>query len=219
MIAALFAREFVHLTSHPTQVLNPLAFLFLAVTLFALAVPGEVLASSGMAMLWVIVLLTNLLALDAMFRREYDNGVLEQMLVNATVPFLNVLIKIVVQWLYTGLLLVLLGPVFVLLLGLPEGLWGRLSLSLLLGTPALTFLGAIGAALTVGFGRGGVVLALLVLPLYVPVLIFGVGAGQEQELGSSADAQLYWLGFISIIAIGIGPFAALAGLKISVQLQ
>lgn len=219
MIQALFAREFVHLISHPTQVLNPLAFLFLAVTVFALAVPGEVLASSGIAILWVIVLLTNLLALDAMFRREYDNGVLEQMLVNAAVPFLNVLIKIVVQWLHTGLLLAVLCPVFLLLLDIPEDLLGSLFVSLLLGTPALTFLGAIGAALTVGFGRGGVVLALLVLPLYVPVLIFGVGAGQEQVVGSSTDAQLYWLGFISTIAIGIGPFAALAGLRISVQLQ
>ncbi|NKB97269.1 MAG: heme exporter protein CcmB [Pseudomonadales bacterium] len=219
MIAALFRRELQHLAANPTQVLNPLAFLFIAVTLFAIAVPGEILATGGIAILWVIVLLTNLLALDSMFRREFDNGVLEQMLVSRSVPFVTVLVKIIAQWLFTGFLCVLLAPVFSLLLGIPDDVIWILIASLAIGTPALTFFGAVGASLTVGFSRGGVILALLVLPLYIPVLIFGVGAGQEHLLGSSADAQLYWLGFISMISIGLGPFAALAGLRVSVQLQ
>jgi heme exporter protein B len=219
MIVALFRREMRHLAANPTQVLNPLAFLFLAVTLFAIAVPGEQLASSGIAILWVLVLLTNMLALDSMFRREFDNGVLEQMLVSQSVPFVTVLVKIVVQWLFTGFLCALLAPAFLLLLSIPADTMWVLIASLAVGTPALTFFGAIGGALTVGFSRGGVILALLVLPLYIPVLIFGVGAGQEHLLGASASAQLYWLGLISMISIGLGPFAALAGLRVSVQLQ
>ncbi|MDG2277729.1 MAG: heme exporter protein CcmB, partial [Pseudomonadales bacterium] len=131
----------------------------------------------------------------------------------------TVLVKIVVQWLFTGFLCALLAPAFLLLLSIPADTMWVLIASLAVGTPALTFFGAIGGALTVGFSRGGVILALLVLPLYIPVLIFGVGAGQEHLLGASASAQFYWLGLISMISIGLGPFAALAGLRVSVQLQ
>ena len=219
MVRTLFSRELQHVLANPMQALNPLAFLFLAVTLFAIALPRDILAQSGVPILWVVVLLTNLLSLDSMFRREFDNGVLEQMIVSAGTPFLAVLVKIVAQWLLTGFACVLLTPVFVTILDIPFSALGVLLLSLAIGTPALTFLGAIGASLTVGFSRGGVVLALLVLPLYVPVLIFGVSAGQEHLLGASAAAQLYWLGFISMASIGLGPLAALAGLKVSVQMQ
>ena len=219
MIRALLARELQQIASNPMQVLNPLAFLILSVTLFAIALPGEILGQSGVPILWVVVLLTNLLALDSMFRREFDNGVLEQMIISAGVPFLAVLVKIVAQWLMTGFICVLLTPVFVIILDIPLDGLGVVLLSLAIGTPALTFLGAIGASLTVGFSRGGVILALLVLPLYVPVLIFGVSAGQEYLLGASATAQLYWLGFISMTSLALGPLAALAGLKVSVQLQ
>jgi len=219
MFARLLAREFKHLAANPTQILNPIAFLFLAVMLFSIAVPVDARLSSGIAMLWVVVLLTNMLALDSMFRRELDNGVLEQVLVSANVPFLVVLAKIVAHWMHTGFVCVLLSPLLASILQLPSDAMGVLALSLAVGTPALTFLGAIGAALTVGFSRGGVVLALLVLPLFIPVLIFGTQATQEHLLGSSAGPQLYWLAFISMIAVTIGPFAALAGLRISVQLH
>lgn len=219
MIRALLSREFQHVVSNPMQVVNPLAFLFLSVTLFAIALPREALAQSGVPILWVVVLLMNLLSLDSMFRREFDNGVLEQMIVSAGVPFIAVLAKIVAQWLLTGFMCVLLTPLFFMILGIPFEGFGVILLSIAIGTPALTFLGAIGASLTVGFSRGGVILALLVLPLYVPVLIFGVSAGQEHLLGASAAGQLYWLAFISMISFGLGPLAALAGLKVSVQLQ
>ena len=219
MIKVLLARELQHVLANPMQVLNPLAFLFLSVTLFAIALPRDVLGQSGIPVLWVVVLLMNLLSLDSMFRREFDNGVLEQMLVSAGVPFVAVLVKIVAQWLLTGFICVLLSPVFAMILQIPLASLGVITLTLAIGTPALTFLGAIGASLTVGFSRGGVILALLVLPLYVPVLIFGVSAGQEHLLGASVAAQLYWLGFISMISLALGPLAALAGLKVSVQLQ
>lgn len=205
--------------SEPMAVLNPLAFLLLAVTLFAIAVPEQALTEHGAAVLWVVVLLTNVLSLDALFRRAFDNGTLEQMLMQAQVPFLAVLGRLCVHWVYSGLLITALSPLLGALLGIPVEALGAALLALLLGTPALTLLGGMGAGLTVGLSRGGMVLALLVLPLYVPVLIFGTAAIQEQVSGAENAAQLYWLAFISMLALLTGPFATLAGLKISVQLQ
>ncbi len=217
----LLGREIKALLRNRADVLNPLTFLFLAVMLFAVAAPdqGDQRAQYGGAFLWLIVLLTNMLSLDALFRRDYENGVLEQVMAGAEVPFVVVSLRILVQWCSTGLLMTLLAPVLCLLVGLPFDTVGAVMLSLLLGTPALSLLGAVGAALTVGFSRGGVLLGLLVLPLYLPVLIFGAGAIAEQLTGVGNTAQFYWLGFISMLALTIGPFAASAGLKISLQMQ
>jgi heme exporter protein B len=220
VIGSLFGAELRVLFRDRSRVINPLAFLFLGVVLFAVAVPpgpGPARELGG-AFIWLLVLLTNILALDATFRRDYDNGMLEQALIAAQPAFVAVLVRIVVLWLHTGLLISLLAPVLALALGIPH-VSGRLVLALLLGTPALSFIGAIGASLTVGFSRGGVLLALLTLPLYLPVLVFGAHAVNAVAVGSSGDAQLYWLAFISMLAITIGPFATTAGLRISLQLQ
>lgn len=215
----MFVAEISRLCKEPMRVLNPLALLFLSIMLFAIAVPAEVLSKYGAAMLWVVVLLTTILSLDDLFRRHYDNGLLEQILLISAVPFLAVGLRLFIHWLYSGLLITLLSPMLGLMLGIPTESLPILALSLLLGTPALTLLGGMGAALTVGFSRGGVVLALLALPLFTPVLIFGAGAVAEHGAGASASAQLYWLLFISMVATTIGPFVALAGLRISIQLQ
>ena len=215
----LLLREMQALWRHPLQILNPIAFLFLGVMLFAIALPGESQHVYGGGVLWVLVLLTTILSLDTLFRRDYDSGVLEQMLISAPSPFALILLKLLAQWAVSGLVMTLLAPILGLLLSVPPEGIGVLTLSLLIGTPALTLLGGVGAGLTVGLNRGGIVLALLVLPLFLPALIFGVGAVQEVLIGARATSQLSWLGVISMVALTVGPFATLAGLRISIQLQ
>ena len=220
-MGGLIRREWQVLARNRAQVINPLAFLFLAVMLFAVGGPLEdnTRAQYGGAVLWLIVLLTNMLSLDALFRRDYDNGVLEQVLCSADVPFLVILLRIGMQWLSTGALVTLLAPFLCLLLGLPGHVTVTAMLALALGSPAISLLGAVGAALTVGFSRGGILLGLLVLPLLLPVLIFGTSAINQEVAGITNNAQLYWLGFISMVALTIGPFATTAGLRISLQMQ
>jgi len=219
--SALFVREIRVVLRNRAAIINPLAFMFLAVMLFAVGSPVQDNSRSGYgaAVLWLIVLLTNMLSLDSLFRRDYDNGVLEQVMATATTPFFVVLTRIAVQWLSTGLLITLVAPVLCLFVGLPGTAIATTMLALLLGTPALSLLGAVGAAMTVGFSRGGVLLGLLVLPLFLPVLIFGVSAINESFLGGGNAAPLYWLAFLSMLALSVGPFAATQGLKISLQMQ
>jgi heme exporter protein B len=202
-----------------SDVLNPVIFLLLAITLFALALEGkpEVLREHAPGILWVLVLLTNMLALDGMFRRDFDDGSLEQLLLagDAVVPAL--LGKLLVQWLVTGLLAVLLSPLLGMILNLPATVYPLLALVLLVATPAVSFIGAMGAALTAGARRGGALLALLVLPLLVPVLIFGVSAVNRALEGEAPRAELYWLGAISIASLMAAPFATRAGLCIALE--
>ncbi len=218
---ALWAREFRSLLRYRAALVNPLAFMFLAVMLFAVGAPlqDNARAAFAPAVLWLVVLLTNMLSLDTLFRRDYESGVLEQVLCTAEQPLFPILIRIAVQWVGTGLLMTLLSPLLCLMLGLPHAAVGRAALALLIGTPALSLLGAMGAALTVGLSRGGVLLGLLVLPLFIPVLIFGSGAISAVMDGSGTAAPLYWLGFLSMLSLCVGPFAALAGLKIGLQMQ
>jgi len=221
ILRGILQREWRAVLRNRAAIVNPLAFMFLAVMLFAVGSPlmDNARAQFGGAVLWLIVLLTNMLSLDALFRRDYDSGVLEQILCTAHAPFVVVLVRILVQWLSTGLLITLLAPLLCLLLGIPQQAIPASLLSLLLGTPAISLIGALGAALTVGFNRGGIILALLVLPLFLPVLIFGTSAINHAIDGMAYDAPLYWLGFISMVSLTVGPFAATAGLKVSMQVQ
>ncbi len=199
--------------------LNPIAFLFLGVLLFALAIGGErgVLAAFAPDIVWVLVLLANLMSLEILFRRDFEDGSLEQFVLLARPPFAAVLAKVAVQWAVTGLAMALLAPLAALMLGMPVGGLPTLLLCLVLGTPALSLLGAVGAALTVGLRKGGVLLALLVLPLYLPVLIFGVGATSSWAAGLPSAAQIYWLAGFTMLALTLSPFAVAAALKISVE--
>lgn len=207
------------------SVINPLAFLLLSTMLFVIAAPGLVDDASdrpstlAAGILWTLVLLTQLLALDGMYRRDFDSGVLEQTLLNAQVPFVAVLIRILMQWLSTGFIIALCSPLLGIALGIaPKALLMTL-LSMLLGTPALSLLGSIGASVTVGFNRGGIILALLVLPLFLPTLIFGADMINAAQLGGSVMPHVYALGLISLISLAIAPFATLAGLRISLEMQ
>ena len=198
---------------------NPLVFLFLGLTLFALSagVDAERLGALAPGIIWVLVLLANMLSLDSMFRRDFDDGTLEQLLLLAEPPFVPVLAKIAAQWCLSGLAMTVLAPVAGLILFLPTSELPTLMLTLLLGTPALSLLGAVGAALTVGLRRGGVLLGLLVLPLYVPILIFGAGAVLEHMAGVAIRAQIYWLLAITMLALTVAPVAVQAALKISTE--
>jgi len=165
--------------------------------------------------LWVAALLAVMLSLDGLFRRDQESGVLELLLTAPVMAVVPVSAKLLAHWLLTGLPLVLISPVLAHMLQLPDGVLGTVMLSLLLGTPALTIIGAIGAALTVGLNRGGILLAVLVLPLYIPVLIFGAGAVSAAVDGGAVNGILAILGALLALTVSLGPLAVAAGLKIS----
>lgn len=219
LLRAQLSRELALMLRAPADVVNPLMFFLLGVTLFALGLQGEpdVLRQFAPVLIWVLVLLSNLLSLENLFRRDYEDGTLEQLLLLGRPAVFGVFGKMLAHWLQSGLWLCLLAPLAGLILFMPTVAAGQLALTLLVGTPALSMLGAVGAGLTVGLGRSGVLLALLVLPLYVPVLIFGAGAVVESMAGFSSAAQIYWLSVISVLTITLAPFATLGALKIGVE--
>ena len=223
MSAGLFAAEvksaWLGACRDYSEALNPLVFLFLAATLFALAGGGEPerLRSLAPGVGWVLVLLANMLSLEGLYRRDYESGVLEQRILNAEPAFVAILARIFVQWCLTGLAITITSPALALLLYLPAEALGTLVLTLALGTPALSLLGAVAAALTVGIRRGGVLLGLLVLPLYVPILIFGASAVMGSLTGAGTVAQLYWLAAITMICLTLAPFGAQIALRISLE--
>lgn len=219
LFMAQLRREWFLLVQNSEEVLNPLVFLFLSISLFALATGGgpDVLRDYAPAIIWVLVLLANLLSLEALFRKDFEDGSLEQLILKAEPAFLPLLAKVLVHWSFSGLAMTLLAPVAALILYLPETALPTLMAGLLVGTPALSLIGAVGAALTVGLRRGGLLLALLVLPLYIPILIFGAGAVLEQMAGIETMAQIYWLGVITMASLTLAPFAVQAALRVSLE--
>ncbi|WP_263139363.1 heme exporter protein CcmB [Pseudomonas sp. RIT-PI-AD] len=214
----LIAREARLLCRRPAEVANPLVFFAIVVALFPLAVGPEMqqLQSLSPGLVWVAALLAVLLSLDGLFRSDFEDGSLEQWVVSSHPLPLLVLAKVLAHWLFSGLALVLLAPLLALMLGLPGRCLPVLLLSLLLGTLALSLLGAVGAALTVGLKRGGLLLALLILPLYIPVLILGSGALQAALQGLPSAGHLLWLASLTALVVTLTPFAIAAGLTISV---
>ena len=217
VFALLVAREARLLCRRPAELANPLVFFAIVIALFPLAVGPEtqLLQTLSPGLVWVAALLSVLLSLDGLFRSDFEDGSLEQWVLSSHPLPLLVLAKVLAHWAFSGLALVLLAPLLALMLGLPTACLPVLLLSLLLGTPVLSLLGAVGAALTVGLKRGGLLLALL-LPLYIPVLILGSGALQAALQGMPATGYLLWLGSLTALAITLTPFAIAAGLKISV---
>ena len=196
--------------------LGVLSFFVFAVSLFPLGVGPEpaLLRSLAPGILWVTALLASMLSLGRLFAADLADGTLEQLLLSPEPLPLIVLGKGLAHWLVSGLPLVLLAPLLALLFDLPADAIGVLALSLLIGTPVLSLLGAIGAALTLGLRGGGVLLTLLVLPLCVPVLIFGAGAaGSEIGVG----AHLLLLGGLLLAALALAPWASSLALRISLE--
>ncbi len=199
--------------------INPLLFFLIIITLFPLGVgPGaETLARIGPGVIWVAALLATLLALENLFRSDFQDGSLEQMLMSHHPLPLLMMAKVFAHWLTTALPVVALAPFMALMMQMPAEVIPVLVAGLLLGTPTLSMVGAIGTALTVGLSRGGVLLALLVLPLYVPVLIFGTRAVDLASSGLPAAPSLYLLGSMLVLALALAPLAIVAALRISLE--
>ena len=216
---ALARRDLTVAFRRRAEMANPLLFFVLVVTLFPLGVGAEsnLLAKIAPGVVWVAALLAALLSLDGIFRPDFEDGTLEQLVLSAhPVPIL-VLAKVAAHWLITGLPLLLVAPLLATSLGLPESAKGPLLASLLLGTPVLSLVGAIGVALTVGLSKGGMLLSLLVLPLYVPVLIFGVSAVNAASMGLPSAAQMYIMAAFLVLAVTLAPVATGAALKVSLS--
>ena len=201
------------------DVLTPLVFFAIVVALFPLGVGPEpnTLRTIGPGVIWVAALLATMLSLGRLFASDYADGTLEQLLVTPHPLTLLVAAKTVVHWLLSGLPLVLLSPILAIQLQMPWDTIAILVISLLLGTPTLSLLGSIGAALTLGLRGGGVLVSLLVLPLYTPVLIFGAGSVAATATGLDPEAQLSLLGAFLVVALAFAPWAAAAGLRVSLD--
>ena len=213
------ARDWRANLRQPSQIVNPLAFFLLVVSLFPLGVGPEpaVLARIAPGVVWVLALLAALLSVEGLYRQDYDDGSLEQLVIGARPLYFAVLGKATSQWLFTGAPLTLLAPIAGFMLYLPSEQVGWLMLSLALGTPTITLLAGIGAALTVGVNRGGTLLALIILPLFVPVLIFGTAVTETLLLGTSREFPLLILCALLAGSITLAPFAIAAALKIGVE--
>ena len=202
-----------------SDVLTTLIFFVIVVSLFPLGVGPErdMLRAMAPGVIWVAALLASMLALDRMFSSDYLDGTLEQMLLSPRSLPILVFGKMTAHWLTTGLPLVLISPLLALQFDLSPDAIGVLLLALLLGTPLLSMIGAIGAALTVGLRGGGALVALLVLPLYVPVLIFGAGAVEATTSGLGAQAHLSIMGALLILSAVFTPWVIAAALRISLE--
>lgn len=198
---------------------NPLLFFVIVASLFPFGVGSdpEQLRHIAPGVIWVAALLATLLGLDNLFKPDFEDGTLEQMALSPHPLTVLVLAKILVHWLVSGIPLIVVAPVIGLMLNLDPALLSVLLASLAIGTPTLSLIGAIGVALTAGMRRGGVLLTLLVLPLYVPVLIFGANLLQAAASGLPVAGQFYVLAAIGLLALALAPVAAAAALRISLE--
>jgi heme exporter protein B len=216
---AIIRRDLLLAFRRRAEMANPIFFFILVVTLFPLAVGAQAHLLQAMApgVIWVSALLAALLSLDGLFRSDFEDGSLEQMLLSPHALSILVLGKIIAHWLVTGLPLLLVAPLLAVFLGLPNEAMGTLLFTLILATPLLSLIGAIGVALTVGLRRGGMLLSLLVLPLYVPVLIFASSAVDRAASGLPVSAQLNILAAMLFLALVLVPLPTTAALKMSVN--
>lgn len=216
---AVFVRDLKTAFRQPQDLLNPLLFFVMVVTLFPLGVTPEVsfLQQAGSGILWVAALLSVLLSLDHLYRHDFDDGTLEQLVLQPQPLFLLVLAKSLAHWMLTGLPLVLLAPVLSVMVHLEGNSVAVLCLTLLIGTPVLSLIGSIGAALTLGLRSAGVLLSLLIIPLYIPVLIFGTGTVMAATEGAAVGGQLAMMGAFLVLALTLAPFASAAALRISLS--
>ncbi len=217
--ARLLRRQLLLAVRRPLEIGNPLLFFAMVVALFPLGLgpSPDTLAGFAPGVLWITALLSNLLTSDGVFRSDFEDGSLEQLLLAPQPLFLSVLAYIGAHWLTTGLLLAVVSPLFALMLNLPVQGIAALVASLLVGTAVLSLVGGIGAALTVGLKRGGMLISLLILPLYMPVLIFGSAAVQAAVGGLPVAPYLAILGAMLCLAIALAPLAMAAGLRISID--
>jgi len=201
------------------DVATALLFFLIVASLFPLGIGAEPNLLRGIApgVIWVAALLSSMLSLGRLFAADHADGTLEQMLLGAAPVGVVAAAKVLAHWLVSGLPLVAIAPLIALQYDLPSALYGTLVLSLLLGTPVLSLIGAVGAALTLGLRGGGVLLSLLVLPLYVPVLIFGAGSVEMAGAGLSPQGQLQLLAAMLVASAAFAPWAIATALRISTE--
>jgi heme exporter protein B len=213
------ARDLTLALRRRADVLGSLIFFVIVVSLFPLGVGPDinVLRSIAPGIVWVAALLAAMLSLGRLFAADYADGSLEQFLLSPEPLIILVLGKVLAHWLVSGLPLVLVTPVLAAQYDLPAASTGVLTAALLLGTPVLSLIGAVGAALTLGLRGGGVLISLLVLPLYVPVLIFGAGAVEANAAGLGGQAHLSLLGACLALALVFSPWATSAALRIAME--
>lgn len=202
-----------------SDVLSTLFFFVIVVSLFPLGIGPEMqlLRLIAPGVVWVAALLASMLSLSRLFANDYDDGTLEQLLLTPQPLYVVVLGKVLALWIVSGVPLALIAPILGLQFGLSQDTLFVLVVSLLLGTPILALIGSIGAALTLGLRAGGVLISLLILPLYIPVLIFGSGAVDASITGSSAQANLSLLGALLVLSFVFAPWATAAALRISLE--
>lgn len=201
------------------EMVTPLMFFIMVTALFPLGLNPEpaLLRTLAPGVIWVAALLAGLVGLESLFKSDYEDGTLELMALSPVPLELMALIRVLTHWLITGLPLVILAPLMGLLLSFPVSAMGTLLAGLLLGTPVLSLLGAVGAALTVGLRRSGMLLPLLILPLAVPVLIFGARSAAMAVAGDDVSGPLYLLGAILALTLTLAPFAVAGGLRVSLE--
>lgn len=216
---AVVARDLLIAARRRSDVLTTFFFFVIVVSLFPLGVGPEpdTLREIAPGVVWVAALLAAMLSLARMFGADYADGTLEQLVLTPQPLTLLVLSKVLAHWLTTGLPLVLMAPLMGLQFGLPGDALATLLVSLLIGTPALSLVGAVGAALTLGVRGGGALTAVLVLPLYVPVLVFGAGAVTASATGMGVAGHLSLLGAMSLAALVFAPWATAMALRISLE--
>lgn len=215
----MLMRDIILAMRRKSDVLTTLFFFLIVVSLFPLGVGPqlETLRQIAPGVIWVAALLASMLSLGRLFSDDYQDGTLEQILLLPHPLAMLVLSKVFAHWLLSGLPLVIFSPV----LGMQLGLGGEdivlLMITLILGTPALSLIGAVGAALTLGLRGGGVLVSLLVLPLYIPILIFGAGAVESQNAGLGAEAHLSILGAFLMVTLVFAPVSTAVALRISLD--
>jgi heme exporter protein B len=203
----------------PEQLFQPLVFFLIVTTLFPLGLSLQLSALRDIApgVLWVAALLSSLLSLDSLFKSDADDGTLEQLALSGQGLTLIVVAKTGAHWLVTGLALVIVSPIVATALSIPTSAFAIMMLSLALGTLTLSWLGAIGAGLTIGLRRGNVLLSLIVLPLATPLLIFGAAATDRAISQTSAAGAMYFLAALCVFTCTLAPWAATAALRITLE--
>jgi heme exporter protein B len=215
----LLHRELCLSFRRPEQLVQPLVFFLIVTTLFPLGLNLQLslLRDMSPGVLWVAALLSSLLSLDSLFKSDADDGTLEQLVLSGQGLTVIVVAKTCAHWLVTGAPLVVVSPIVATALGIPVDAFVTMMLSLALGTLTLSWLGAIGAGLTIGLRRGNVLLSLIVLPLSTPLLIFGAAATDRAISGSSVIGALYFLAALCVFTCTLAPFAAAAAVRITLE--
>ncbi|MGA9028197.1 MAG: heme exporter protein CcmB [Steroidobacteraceae bacterium] len=219
VLSLMLRREMCLYFRRPDQLLQPLVFFLIVTALFPLGLSPQLslLRDMAPAVLWVAALLSALLSLEGLFKGDAEDGTLEQLALCGQPLGLIVAAKTLSHWLVSGAALVIMSPLVAVALGIPREAFPAMLLSLGLGTLTLSWLGAIGAGLTVGLRRGSVLLSLIVLPLAMPLLIFGAGATDRAISGASAAGPLYFLAALCVLTSTLAPFAATAALRITLE--